>query len=410
MIRSVAVGVGWRYAFSRRSSISFISAVAVLGLALSVAVLVVVISVINGFERELKTRVLGLLPHVTLYARDPFPQSEEDLEKLRQMAGIAGAVAFIQGAGLAAAGNRQSGVLIAGIEPEQYQSVSGLAAFTTTDGLAPLVAGEFGVWLGAGVASSLRVNVGDSVTLVLPSALVTPAGLFPRQKRFRLLGIIQTRSELDSRAAYVHQQDAQRLFRLGDRVHGYQIRLEDLFSASGVADQAVAAIGGERVFARTWMRSHGTLYHAIGVQKTTMFVLLSFLVAVAAFNLISTLVMVVDQRGGDIAILRTLGSDTGTVVWAFVLLGGCLGIAGIAIGLIVGVGFSAALPGVYAAITDTFALDLMNQYFVSYLPVEIRLQDLSGITLTALVLCIGSTLYPAWRAASLRPSEVLAHE
>ena len=184
----------------------------------------------------------------------------------------------------------------------------------------------------------------------------------------------ESKSEVDSRAAYVHQQDAQRFFRLGDRVHGYQMRLQDLFERSGIAEQAVTEIGVDRVFARTWMRSHGTLYHAIGVQKTTMFVLLSFLVAVAAFNLVSTLVMVVDQRGGDIAILRTLGSDTGTVVWAFVLLGGCLGIAGIAIGLIAGVGFCAALPGVYGGISDAFALDLMNQYFVSYLPVEIRLQ------------------------------------
>jgi lipoprotein-releasing system permease protein len=248
------------------------------------------------------------------------------------------------------------------------------------------------------------------VSLVLPSATVTPAGLFPRQKRFVVKGIIRSNSELDARAAYIHLDDARRLFRLGKRVHGYQLRLEDLFSAAQIAAVGMDTLGRDRVFARTWMRSHGNLYRAIGVQKTTMFVLLSFLVAVAAFNLVSTLVMVVDQRSGDVAIMRTLGSDTGTVVGAFVLLGATLGLVGIGLGLLVGSAIALLLPALYNWITISFGLDLMNQYFVSYLPVQIHLADLMGISITALVLCILSTLYPALRAAALRPSEVLAHE
>lgn len=407
LIRSVAFGVGWRYAFSRRSSISFISSVALLGLALSVAVLVIVVSVINGFERELRTRLLGLLPHVTLQAREALVVDAADLDALRTIPGVAGVASFIQGAGLAAVSDRQSGVLIAGIDPDSYGSVSAVSTFTAGGVLEP---GRFQVWLGSGVANVLRVEVGDSVTLVLPSALMTPAGIFPRQKRFSVSAIISSRSEIDSRAAYIHQEDAQRLFRLGDRVHGFQLRLDDLFDASEVAAAAVHVIGPERVFSRTWMRTHGTLYHAIGVQKTTMFVLLSFLVAVAAFNLVSTLVMVVDQRDGDIAILRTLGCDSGTIVWAFVLLGVCLGVAGIALGMLVGVACALSLPEFYGWISATFSLDLMNQYFVSYLPVRVIPQDLLGIAVTALVLCVAGTLYPAWRAALLRPSEVLAHE
>lgn len=408
MVKAVAWSVGSRYAFSRGSAISFISIVAVAGLALSVAVLVVVVSVVNGFERELKERVLGMLPHLTLYGREPVAVSPNELEALRQLPGVTGVVPFIQSAGLVAVPDKVSGVLITGIEPEQYADVSDLHLYVEPP--VALVAGEFGVLLGAGLANELRVTPGDRVTLVLPNATVTPAGLFPRQKRFTLKGIVRSKSEVDGRAAYIHQRDAQRLFRLGARVHGYQMRLADLFQANQIAQLALESTGRERMFARSWMRTHGNLYRAIGIQKTTMFVLLSFLVGVAAFNLVSTLVMVVDQRSSDIAILRTLGSDTTTIVSAFVLLGAALGTTGIVAGLLVGSVVSALLPGLYAWASSSFGLDLMNQYLVSYLPVDVRLEDLLGISLTALLLCIASTLYPAWRAARLQPSEVLAHE
>ncbi len=408
MVKAVAWSVGSRYAFSRGSAISFIGIVAVVGLALSVAVLVVVVSVINGFERELKERVLGMLPHLTLYGREPVAVSPNELEALRQLPGVTGVVPFIQSAGLVAVPDKVSGVLITGIEPEQYADVSDLHLYVEPP--VALVAGEFGVLLGAGLANELRVTPGDRVTLVLPNATVTPAGLFPRQKRFTLKGIVRSQSEVDGRAAYIHQRDAQRLFRLGARVHGYQMRLADLFQANQIAQLALESTGRERMFARSWMRTHGNLYRAIGIQKTTMFVLLSFLVGVAAFNLVSTLVMVVDQRSSDVAILRTLGSDTTTIVSAFVLLGAALGTTGIVAGLLVGSVVSALLPGLYAWASSSFGLDLMNQYLVSYLPVDVRLEDLLGIALTALLLCIASTLYPAWRAARLQPSEVLAHE
>ena len=406
-MRAVALSIGGRYAFSRRTSISFISTVAVLGLALSVGVLVVVVSVINGFERELTTRVFGVLPHVTLHARDSLVATAEDLERLRVIPGVAGAAPFIQGAGLAAVADGVAGVLITGIDPSGYAQVSDLDRYTGNAGLEP---GAFEVLLGAGIAKELGVGAGDLVTLVLPSATVTPAGLFPRQKRFRIRSIVRTASEVDGRAAYVHAQDARRLYRLGEGVHGYQLKLTDLFAAPEVSRVAVDALGRDRVYARTWIGSHGNLYRAIGVMKTTMFLLLSFLVAVAAFNLVSTLVMVVDQRAGDIAILRSLGGDTATLVGAFVLLGACLGLAGVGLGLLTGALLANALPGFYAWASTTFALDLMNQYFVRYLPVEVRMRDLMGISATAFALCVLSTIYPAARAAALRPSEVLAHE
>ena len=408
LIGAVTLALGGRYAFSRRSTLTFISLVAVGGLALSVAVLVVVVSVINGFERELRERVFGVLPHLAVYGRPALTEDTDDLERLQALAGVEGVAPFVRGEGLVAVADQVAGVLMTGIYPAEQQRVSSYASFVS--GSSSLEPGAYQVILGSGLARQLRVGLGDRVSLVLPAATVTPAGLFPRQKRFTVAGIMRSRSEVDSRAAYIHLQDAQRLFRLGGRIHGYQLRLDDLFAADVVGQAAVNALGPQRVLARSWMVTHGNLYRAIGVQKSTMFILLSFLVAVAAFNLVSTLVMVVNQRSGDIAILRTLGSDSGTIISAFVLLGVLLGSVGILVGALVGLAIGTVLPDLYSWITNLLSLDLMNQYFVSYLPVEVRLADLRGIVLTALGLCTLSTFYPAWRAAALKPSVVLAHE
>ena len=408
MNSALTLALGGRYAFSRRSTLSFISLVAVSGLALSVAVLVVVVSVINGFERELEERVLAVLPHLTVEGRSPLPPNPSDVEALSGIREVIGVAPVIQGVGLAAVRDKVTGVSITGILPESYRRVSDYARHLS--GAARLDAGSYEVILGAGVARQLGVGVGDRVSLVLPAATVTPAGLFPRQKQFRVSGIMRSQSDVDTRAAYVHLTDAQRLFRLGNRIHAYQLRTDDLFQADAVAGSAVNRLGRDRVLVRSWTRTHGNLYRAIGVQKSTMFVLLSFLVAVAAFNLVSTLVMVVNQRSGDVAILRTLGSGTGTIVGAFVLLGVLLGALGILFGALAGTGIALGLPALYTAVTQALELDLMNQYFVSYLPVEVRLDDLTGIVATALGLCVLSTFYPAWRAATVAPSQVLAHE
>lgn len=408
MNSAIIFALGGRYAFSRRSTLSFISLVAVSGLALSVAVLVVVVSVINGFERELEQRVLGVLPHVTVFGRSPLTPQPDQLRALAGIDGVTGVAPIVQGSGLAAVRDQVTGVLFTGIDPGGYRQVSDYALHLTPG--ATLTPGAYQVLLGAGVAQELGVDIGDPVTLVLPAATVTPAGLFPRQKQFTVSGLLRSQSEIDARAAYLHIEDAQKLFRLGGRVHGYQLRLNNLFAADQVGASAVARLGREQITARSWMRTHGNLYRAIGVQKSTMFVLLSFLVAVAAFNLVSTLVMVVNQRSGDVAILRTLGSGTATIVAAFVLLGVLLGSVGIVAGALAGAAIASVLPELYGWVTSTLELDLMNQYFVSYLPVQVRAGDLTGILLTSLALCVASTFYPAWRAATLSPSQVLAHE
>ena len=409
----LAAELGVRYAFSRRGSGALIGWVAIAGLALSVAVLVVVLSVVNGFERELRERVFGVLPHAGLWGDQPFVPSTLEASKLTAVPGVLAAVPIVQGSALAVAGDAVQGVLLTGAEPAAYRHVSGMESFlgptgaTTLDALRP---GGFGVILGARLASRLGVGVGDPVRLMLPLGSLTLAGMLPRQKRFQVVALLRSGSELDARAAFIHLADAQRLFRLGGKAHGYQLRLVDLDAANALAGQAVRRLGEDRFFARTWQHSHGNLHRAIGAQKATLFVLLAFLVGVAAFNLISTLIMTVEQRGADIAILKTMGAASAPLIGCFVLLGALIGVVGILIGVACGTAVAAGLPAVFAWVNDGLNLDLMSQYFISYLPVAIWPSDLARIATVSFTLCVACTLYPAWRAARLLPSRVLAHE
>ena len=409
----LAAELGFRYAFSRRGSGALIGWVAVAGLALSVAVLVVVLSVINGFERELRERVFGVLPHAGIWGDQPFVPSPQEVSKLTGVAGVLGAAPIVQGSGLAVGGDEVQAVLLTGVEPSTYRQVSGIEAFLRKGGGATLDAlqpGGFGVVLGARLAARLSVGAGDSVRLMLPVSSLTPAGLLPRQKRFEVVALLRSGSELDSRAAFIHLADAQRLFRLDGKAHGYQLRIADLDAAGALALDAVRRLGEDRFFARTWQHSHGNLHRAIGAQKATMFVLLAFLVGVAAFNLVSTLVMTVEQRGADIAILKTLGAASAPLIGCFLMLGALIGAVGILIGVIFGVAAALGLPAVFAAVNEGLNLDLMSQYFISYLPVDIWPADLARIALVSFALCAACTLYPAWRAVRLLPSRVLAHE
>ena len=433
---TIGASLGWRYAFARGSSLSFIGNVAVCGLALSIAVLVVVVSVINGFERELERRVFAVLPHLSLSGWEPVQVEAADIDALEALPVVDAAVPFVQAVGLAAGTDRVQGMQLNGIVPETYGRVSELARFVESgnrqtgpgsgagihestrqggpaagarvlEGLRP---GGYKLILGARLAARLGVGPGDKVTLVVPMANITPAGAMVRQKRFEIAGLLRSESEFDNRAAFVHLQDAQRLLRLGEKVHGYQLRLRDFFAARQAAWDSLALLGHDRFAARTWMQTHGNLHHAIVVQKTTMFVLLAFLVGVAAFNLVSTLVMAVAQRGADVAILKTMGAATGSLVGSFIVLGTLIGGFGILAGLAAGAAGALALPALFAWIGESFAPDLMVRYFIHYLPVDVRIGDLIAIGVTAFVLCVASTAPPARRAAGLLPREVLAHE
>lgn len=410
MFKPLAINLGVRYARSRLSFISFISVVAVVGLVLSVAVLLLVTSVMNGFERELRERVLGIVPHLTVRGRQPIAEPETLAEVLRTGPGVLGVAPFVQGAALLVGNGRSAGVMMTGIDPNAVDAVSDLRRYVAGGDLDDLGAGEFGIVVGAGVADRLDVAVGDTVVAVMPEAAVTLVGVVPRRKSLRVVGVVDTGSELDRRSAYLNIEDASRLFRLGGRVEGLELRLADVFTADDVADWALDRLGRDGYFATTWKRAHGNLYRAIGFQRVTMFLLLSLLVGVAAFNLVSALIMVVNQRRADIAVLRTMGGSTSTIVIAFMVLGSMIGFTGVGLGIALGAGASVLVEDGYSWLERLTSLDLMNQYFVNYLPSDLRVHDVVLVAAIALLLCLVSTLYPAWRAAGTEPAEVLKHE
>jgi lipoprotein-releasing system permease protein len=266
------------------------------------------------------------------------------------------------------------------------------------------------VIVGQRTAERLGIGVGDDVTAVLPEGTVTIVGLIPRQKRLRVVGIFDTHSELDARTAYLALGDAQRLLGVAPDAWGLHVRVADVFAAGEVAQAITALFGADRAIAVTWMRQHGNLYRAIAFQRAMMFLLLSLLVAVAAFNLVSALVMVVNQRRGDVAVLRTLGADVRTVVGSFVTLGSVIGIAGVSAGIALGAGAALVVEDGYRWLEAHLGISLMSQYFITYLPSDLRGHDVALVAGVALTLCVASALYPAWRAAALRPAEVLRHE
>ncbi len=404
------VAVAWRYGASRQGATSSVSVAAVAGLALSICVLIVVVSVINGFERELKERVLGVVPHVSVYHRAGMPRHPTAPDILREQPGIRGAAAFVQQPALLAAGERVAGVGVYGVQPAEYAAVSDIFRYQVAGSYERLAPRSYGVVLGARLAQRLDVVVGDTVSIVMPTATVSPVGLLPRQRSFEVVALVDSQSESDGRNAYVHINDAQRLFRMGERISGYQLRLVDLFDIDAAYRAVDAAFLEGGMIVRPWTRVHGNLLQAILTQKLTMFVLLSFLVGVAAFNLISGLVMVVDQRSADVAVLRTLGSRTPKIVGIFVVLGVLLGAVGVLLGTAAGVALAASLPDLYTHLSQALETDLMTEYFIGYLPVEVRTADVSAIVIVSALLTVLATLFPAWRAARLRPARVLAHE
>ena len=387
------------------------SRLALLGLILSVAVLVIVLSIVNGFERELRDRVLGVLPHITAQVSAGLQTSQwQALVTEKSFPGIKALAPYISGTALLAANNKIQGINLTGIDPATYMQVTDVVKYTRGKDFAALEAAPYGIVLGARLASTLSLEIGDRVLVVLPVGAVTPAGALPRQRRFQVVDIFDSQSQLDGQLALITLSSAQKMFRTAGRVHGLQGQLDDLFFTQQAQTGLQDALSGYGVRVRTWMDTHGNLYQAIAVQKMTMFVLLSFLVAVAAFNLVSGLMMIVEQRKNDVAVLRTLGADSRMVMTLFCTLGLLLAMSGIAFGVLFGAAVALGLPGFYALATQWLGLDLMSQYFIAYLPVDVRFEDLLQVALAAFVLTLLATLYPAWRATRLLPSRVLAHE
>lgn len=413
MFKPLPLYIGLRYTRAKRRNhfISFISLISMLGMILGVAVLILVLSVMNGFDRELRERILGMVPHATINGHGPMLNWQEVAQAAQEDQAVVAAAPFIQGQGMLTHAGSVHGTVINGVLPEYEDSVSIISEHMVAGQLEDLKAGEFGIILGNLLARSLRVNPGDKVTLVLPEATASPAGVLPRLKRFTVKGVFKVGAQLDSSMALVHLADGAKLYRLGDGVHGVRLKLKDLFAAADVAWRIAAGLPGS-YWASDWTRTQGNLFQAIKLEKTMIGLLLLMIVAVAAFNIISTLVMVVTDKRADIAILRTMGASPRTIMLSFMVQGAVIGVVGTVLGTLLGIVLALSVSDVIAWLESLLQIQFLNAdvYFISYIPSQLRLEDVVIISLSALALSFLATIYPSMRAAKVQPAEALRYE
>ncbi len=415
MFRPYEIYIGLRYTRAKRRNhfISFISLISILGIALGVTALVTVLSVMNGFEGELRTRILGMASHVIVTER---AEGIADWQSLaREVAGaphVTGAAPFVREEAMLTFGRAVSGAILRGILPEQEPRVSTIHEHMVSGAIAALRPGRYGIVLGRELAMALGADLGDRVTVISPQASLTPAGNLPRLRRFTVVGIFEVGMyEYDRGVALIHLNDAQRLFRMGDRVTGLRLRLDDLFLAPRVVRDLQSRLSPDyRV--TDWTHQHANFFRAIKTEKRVMFVILTLIVAVAAFNIVSTLVMVVTDKQADIAILRTLGATPRSIMEIFIVQGLVIGLLGTLLGTVGGVALALNVETLVPAIERLFDVQFLpaDVYYISELPSELHWPDVWKIAGLAFLLTLLATLYPAWRASRTQPAEALRYE
>ena len=417
MFRPFFIFMGLRYTRAKRRNhfISFISFASMLGIALGVAVLITVLSVMNGFDEQIRTRFFDIAPQVTVISPEAITNHtwQPLAQQLATVSGVAGAAPFIDGKGMLVHDGVVSGVEVVGIIPAEEQHISALSQKIVDGSLSALQPGKFGIVLGQKLAINLGTSVGDTITLFTPEANSTPFGLIPRFREFTVVGIFNTQSGFgfDAGVVYIAMQDAAALFPGGQAVVGMHVKLQDLYAAPHVTDllQAMLPPG---FYVSNWTEQFGAFFKALAMEKTMMFVILLLIVAVATFNLVSTLVMVVNEKRADIAILRTLGAKPRTVMGIFMVQGLIVGVVGTCLGVVGGLLLSWNATAIVSAIQHTFHVQLVSSsvYFVDYLPSEVSWRDVWQIAGVSLGLSILATLYPAWMAARTNPAEALRYE
>ena len=410
--------LGWRYtragrATRRNGFISFISGVSMLGIALGVAALIIVLSVMNGFQKEVRDRMLAVVSHIEILAPDgaALPDAALTLSQVRAHPQVIGAAPFIATQALLARGEDMKGTIVRGIEPGLEPEVTDLAIELKNTGLNRLIPGEFGVVLGGELARSLGVREGDKVTLVAPSGQVTPAGVVPRLKQMTVVGTFDSgHFEYDSALVLLHIDDAARIFRL-EGPSGVRVKLRDLHQAREVAADLAKTLSGELLI-RDWTRQNRTWFAAVQMEKRMMFIILTLIVAVAAFNLVSTLVMTVTDKRADIAILRTLGASPRSIMGIFVVQGAMVGVIGTFAGLALGLGVAFNIDVIVPALERLFHASFLPKdiYLISRMPSDPQQADIVPIAVISLVLAFLATLYPSWRASRVNPAEALRYE
>ncbi|HVR49005.1 MAG TPA: lipoprotein-releasing ABC transporter permease subunit [Pseudorhodoferax sp.] len=412
------LAVGWRYtragrATRRNGFISFISGVSMLGIALGVAALIIVLSVMNGFQKEVRDRMLGVVSHIEIYAPQgqAIPDPQRTMAEARRNPAVIGAAPFIASQALVARGDDMKGALVRGVDPATEGQVTDVANNAGGQAIARLVPGQFGIVLGVDLARNLGVREGDRVTLVTPSGQVTPAGVVPLLKQMTVVGLFNSgHYEYDSALAMVHIEDAAKLFRL-EGPSGVRLKLRDLHQAREVAMELSRTLSGELLI-RDWTRQNQTWFAAVQLEKRMMFIILTLIVAVAAFNLVSTLVMTVTDKRADIAILRTLGASPRSIMGIFMVQGAMVGVigtfAGLALGLLVAFNIDVIVPALERLFHASFLP--REVYLINRMPSDPQQGDIVPIAVISLVLAFLATIYPSWRASRVNPAEALRYE
>ena len=396
----------------RNSFISFISLISMAGIGLGVAALIVVLSVMNGFQKEVRDRMLSVLSHIEVFdASGAMHDWQAVAKQTFQNKEVLGAAPYVSAQAMMTRDDSVRGVMVRGVLPEEEPKVSDVAGKVIKGSFGALKAGEFNIVLGSELARGLRVGVGDKVTLIAPQGQVTPAGVLPRLKQFTVGGIFEAgHFEFDSSLAFIQMQDAETLFRL-DAPSGVRLRIRDMLEAPQVTQQLASTLSGD-LYLRDWSQQNSNWFAAVKTEKRMMFIILTLIIAVAAFNLVSTLVMTVTDKQADIAILRTLGASPGSIMKIFVIQGALVGLIGTGVGIGLGVAVALNIDVVVPAIERAFHVQFLPKsiYVISELPSDLIWSDVTTIGALAVVLAFLATLYPSWAAARVKPAEALRYE
>ncbi len=409
--------IGLRYTrASRRSArnsfISFISLISMAGIALGVAALIVVLSVMNGFQKEVRDRMLSVLSHVEVFdGSGSLPDWQQTAAEALKHPQVRGAAPFVDGQAMVTRNDTVRGVVVRGILPSEEPKVSAVASQVVRGSLQSLAPGEFNIVVGSALARSLGLRIGDKLTLIAPQGQVTPAGVLPRLKQFNVTGIFEAgHYEFDSSLAFIHLDDGERMFRLAGP-SGLRLKLADMQRAPEVASDLSVQLKGD-LYIRDWSQQNRNWFAAVQTEKRMMFIILTLIIAVAAFNLVSTLVMTVTDKQADIAILRTLGASPASIMRIFIIQGALVGLIGTAIGIFLGVLVAVNIDVIVPFIESLFGVQFLPRdiYLISALPSDLRWPDVGRIGGMAVLLAFLATLYPSWSAARLRPAEALRYE
>ncbi|WP_455365255.1 lipoprotein-releasing ABC transporter permease subunit [Kaarinaea lacus] len=416
MFKPLELFVGLRYIRAKRRNqfISFISFSSMAGIALGVTALITVLSVMNGFITELRERILGMASHVTVSGYEGELKDWRSVadQVLKSQPRVVGLAPYIRAEGMLTFGQDVSGTIIRGVAPSEEPQVSNVWEKMLQGQLSDLKSGEYNIILGKGLARSLGVVVGEKVTLVTPQAMTTPAGILPRLKRFTVVGIFEVgHNDYDTAMSFIHIDDAAKLFRMGDNVTGIRLKLDDLFQAPRVRQDLSRTLPG-LYWLSDWTLQHANFFRAVNIEKRMMFFILMLIVAVAAFNIMASLVMVVTDKQADIAILRTLGAKPRSIMFIFLIQGAIIGVIGNFLGAIGGVSLALNVDTVVPFIENLFGVDFMpaDVYYISDFPSELHWDDVTQITVVAFLLSVLFTIYPAWRGARTQPAEALRYE